>query len=74
MTSFHPYQPQQRRYFRRLPSAWGATTEEWRAHLGFPRLQNTTETLNATTNMIQSVEAETRDYMRDHLLTRVFAL
>lgn len=74
LTSRLLYEPQRRRYSRQLSLASGVSTEEWRYHLGYPTLETATATLNHTTHLICFHEADTRDYMRDHLSTRVWAL
>ena len=74
LTSPLPYEPQTRRSSRRLPSPVGASSQEWRARLGFPTLSVTEATLEHTTNMVQTLRSETQDYMRDHHSTRVWAL
>ena len=43
----------------------------WKYRLGFVPDEVVTKTLQATTQMVPTVEAETREYMRDHLLTRL---
>ena len=48
--------------------------EEQRARLGYPTHEVTQHTLANTTNYVQSLQAETSEYMRDHYKTRVWAL
>ena len=74
LTSSRPYEPQCRLSSRRIHSPVGSSTSEWRRRLGFPTLAITIDTLNHTTNMVQTMESETRDYMRDHYKTRVWSL
>ena len=50
------------------------TVEEWCARLGYPTHEVTQHTLTNTTNYVQSLQAETSEYMRDHYKTRVWAL
>ena len=73
LTSSQSYKPNRRRYSRRL-TVPPLTVEQWRANLGFPTEERTKATLKNTTQHITSLEAETRDYMRDYHKTRVFAL
>ena len=70
LTSSQPYTPHDRMYTRRItPSP--VTDEEWRRRLCYPTMQVTRKTLENTTQMVNTVEAETREYMRDHLRTRL---
>ena len=46
----------------------------WRARLGYPTFEVTKATLDHTTNFVQTLQAETREYMKDHFKTRVWAL
>ena len=48
--------------------------EAWIFRLGFPIYAVTKTTLINTTQMVQTLQAETREYMRDHYKTRVWAL
>ena len=73
LTSPLVYEPQ-RRVSRRLPVNDSVEIEDWRARLGFPTYQVTRDTLQNTTHMIQTLQAGTREYMRDHYKTRVWAL
>jgi len=70
LTSPEAYEPQHRRYTRRMtPSK--VDIDEWRRRLGYPTYAVTRKTLENTTRMVNTVEAETREYMRDHLKTRL---
>ena len=73
LTSSRPYEPQRRRYSRRIDKPT-TPIEEWQANLGFPTIEKTRQTLKNTTHYITSLEGETREYMRDYHKTRVFAL
>ena len=42
--------------------------------MGFPTIEVTKSTLAHSTNMIQNLQAETREYMKNHNKTRVWAL
>jgi len=74
MTSSRPYEPQSRRHSRRVQRDSDVPVEEWRARLGFPTFEVTKDTLANTTQMVQTLQAETREYLRDHYKTRVWAL
>ncbi len=75
LTSPMSYNPQDpRRYTRRVFKAVDVTFEEWRARLGYPTLAVTKKTIAATTQMVKTLEAETREYMRDHFKSRVRCL
>lgn len=47
------------------------STMDWKRCLGFPTELVLKKTLLATTQLVQSVEAETREQMRDHFKTRL---
>ena len=70
LTSPESYMPQQRRYTRRIVPS-DISEEEWQKRLGYPPLLVTRKTLQNTTRMVNTVEAESRDYMRDHRVTRL---
>ena len=74
LTSPIAYEPQRRRNSRRIASPVGSTTAEWRARMGYPTLKVMENTLTNSTNMITTLQSETRDYMRDHYKTRFWAL
>jgi hypothetical protein len=74
LTSPLPYEPQNRRHSRRGTKNKTVTLEEWRARLGFPTENVTRHTIANTTQMVKTLQAETREYMRDHYKTRVLAL
>jgi hypothetical protein len=72
LTSPLRYEPQERITTRRAPVALdNDALLEWRARLGFPTLEVTKRTLQNTTQMVRTVEAETREYMRDHFKARL---
>ena len=73
LTSSRLYEPQHRYDTRRVSTKPSVTVEEWRACLGFPTLATTKSTLQNTTQMVSTLQSETRDYMRDHYKTRVWA-
>ena len=43
----------------------------WKHHLGFIPNHVVTKTLHATTQMVTTVEAETREHMCDHIMTHL---
>jgi hypothetical protein len=43
----------------------------WKYHLGFIPDHVVDKTLSATMQMVDTVEAETREHMRDHLVSRL---
>ena len=52
----------------------GKSLQEWRAHLGYPTFEVTQSTLENTSQLIPTQQAETREYMRDYYKTRAWAL
>ena len=58
LTSPLPYNPQHKLSSRRIVKAKDVTVEDWRARLGFPTYDCTTSTLNNTTQMVQTLQAE----------------
>ena len=67
LTSAIPYCPQQRLHTRRVDIL------KWRRQLGYPTLAVTKATLCNTTQMVKTLQSESRDYMRDYYKTRVWA-
>jgi len=74
MTSPLPYEPQRCRYSLRAPKSAVEDMKEWCARLGFPTYEVAEATLKHTTQMVQTLQAETREYLRDHHKTCVWAL
>ena len=76
LTSPQPYEPKQRYFTRRVATTKQANVsiEEWRRRLGYPTMDVAKKTIAATTNLVTTVEAESRDYMRDHLKARLLPL
>ena len=74
LTSERQYEPQQRLVTRCLKQTKGKDIDKWRARLGFPTFDTTTSTLENTTQYVQILEAESREYMRDYYRTRAYAL
>ena len=78
LTSPHPYEPTKRFHTRRMHSKKRQKErkklEEWRTKLGYPPMDVVKKTLSNTTQMVKTVEAETREYMRDHYKARLLPL
>ena len=74
LTSSLPYNPQQRLSSRRIVQGKGVSVKEWRARLGYPTFECTKATLDNTTQMVQTLQAESREYLRDYYKTRVWSL
>ncbi len=78
LTSPQPYEPTVRRYTRRMRNDSKQNKDElineWHARLGYPPREVVKHTLESTTQMVKTVEAETRTYMRDHLKARLLPL
>ena len=74
LTSQTPYEPAKRLFSRRLPSVAPPTVEEWRDNLGCPPRHIVSKTLENTTQYIKTIEAETREIMRDHYQVRASPL
>ena len=67
-----PYEPTHRSFTRRSTgTASGPSLQRWRECLGYCPVEIVSKTLTATTQLVPTVEAETREIMRDHLLTRL---
>lgn len=62
-----PYDPIARTATRRMVDHG----QDWKRCLGFPNDLVLEKTLKATTQLVPSVEAETREVMRDHFKTRI---
>ena len=56
------YEPQ-RRYFHRVHDTELAVGK-WKSRMGFPTIEVTTVTLAHNTNIVETLQAETRDYTR----------
>ena len=74
ITSPLPYNPQHRLMSRRIHKEPSGKLTEWRARLGYPTFDCTKSTLNNTTQMVQTLQAESREYLRDYYKTRVWSL
>ena len=66
ITSSLPYLPQRSVVARNIKIKSLDTVEKWRAQLGYPTYNTTSTTLNNTTQLVQTSQAETREYMRDY--------
>lgn len=75
LTSPLPYEPMKQLHtHRRKKQNSAVILKEWQVHLGYPPEEVVQHTIAATTQMVQTVEAETRTYMRDHLKARLLPL
>ena len=68
LTSSMPYHPHKHRQTRRVDVC------KWRRQLGYPTLAVTRATLCNTTQMVQTLQSESRDNMRDYYKTHTWAL
>ena len=66
-----PYEPMACLHSRRRQVDTSSPTVDWKRCLGFIPDHVVAKTLNATTQLVPSVEAETREIMRDHFQTRL---
>lgn len=73
LTSPRPYEPQRRVTTRRVQKD-KISEDVWRARLGYPTRAVTHNTLCNTSQMVQTLQSETSEYMRDYYKTRVWAL
>jgi len=75
LTSPREYNPQSRFHTRRLSKAHAdASVELWRKRLGYPTFETTKATLAVTSQMVSTLQAESREYLRDYYKTRVWCL
>ena len=74
LTSSDQYEPSMRRSSVRRRKFTDTEVDTWRARLGYPTYEVTRDTLRNTTQMVQSLQAETREYLRDYQRTRVHCL
>ena len=67
-----PYEPHLRKHtIRHTPTSnLAAHITPWKEQLGFVPDNFVDKTLKATTQLVPTVEAETREHMRDHLVSR----
>ena len=73
LTSVIDYNPQ-RRYSRRAQSYSKLDIAKWRSKLGFPTFEVTKSTLVNTSQLVKTLDSETREYTQDHYKTRFWAL
>ena len=66
-----PYEPLARLHSRRWPMVSEEKLRDWKQCLGFVPDHVVTKTLAATSQLVLTVEAETREMMRDHFQTRL---
>ena len=66
-----PYEPMARLHSRRRPVTDTVTVAQWKQRLGFAPDHVIKKTMDATTQLVTTVEAETREVMRDHFQTRL---
>ena len=66
-----PYEPIARLHSRRRPTTTSTKVLPWKQCLGFVPDHVVAKTLEATSQLVPSVEAETREMMRDHFQTRL---
>mmetsp|Transcript_12883 Transcript_12883/g.18396 ORF Transcript_12883/g.18396 Transcript_12883/m.18396 type:complete len:193 (-) Transcript_12883:627-1205(-) len=74
LTSPLSYEPDRRVCTRRGKAQDAIPISEWRAHLGYPTVAVVKHTLQCTTRLVDTVEAETSEYMRDHYKSRLLCL
>ena len=74
LTSPLQYEPDRRVYTRRRKTHDVIPIGEWRARLGYPTEAVVKNTLQCTTRLVDTVEAETSEYMRDHYKSRLLCL
>lgn len=74
LTSPQPYEPDKRIYTRRRQARAPDDVTQWKANLGYPTTEVVKHTLKKTTILVNTVEAETREYMRDHFKPRLACL
>ncbi len=74
LTSSRPYEPVVRAHSLRRRANLSPDVAKWRANLGFPTFSTTKDTLENSTQMITTLQAETREYMRDSTAARAFSL
>ncbi len=73
LTSDLRYEPQRPHRIRRVQKAL-VDQDVWRARLGYPAKEVLKKTLLGTTQLVSSLEAESRDLMRDHYSPRLSLL
>jgi hypothetical protein len=66
-----PYEPMDRLHSRRRLAVPEETLRNWKRCLGFVPDHVVTKALAVTSQLVPTVEAETRELMRDHFMTRL---
>ena len=77
LTSPSLYEPSRRLHTRRVsPSSrqQEVSLDEWRSRLGYAPEEVVKHTIKGCTNLVTTVEAESRTYMRDHIKARLLPL
>ena len=74
LTSPLPYEPSIRVCTRRVSKLCEEEVKFWTARLGYPPEQVVRHTLGMTSQLVKTVEAESRMLMRDHKVTRLYPL
>ena len=74
LTNELPYLPQRSVAARNVKIRKVDTINKWRAQLGHPTYTTTSAPLNNTTQLVQTLQVESREYMRDYYKTRAWAL
>ena len=74
LTSPEDYDPEERTRSVRRRTFTENDVAKWRANLGYPTFEVTRDTLENTTQMVKTLQAETREYLRDYHKTRVSCL
>lgn len=69
-----PYNPQDRLISRRVEKTKGATSKEWRSRLGYLTIECTKTTLENTTQIVQTLQIESMEYLRVYYKTTVWSL
>ena len=72
LTSMMEYAPQFW-YLRWVAVTWKLNMVEWRARIDYPSCEVVRSTLDHTTHMITTLQAGTREHMRDNYKTRAWA-
>ena len=74
LTSSQPYEPEERRHTKLRRVYTDVEVADWRAKLGYPTFEITRETLQNTTQLVKTLQAESREYLRDYHKTRAHPL
>ena len=74
LTSSRIYEPIVRKNTVRRRSRESPDVAKWRENLGYPTFTTTEDTLANTSQMVTTLQSETREYMRDSLQARAYPL